>query len=250
MNERTKGSKGPTHILVYGMDGPWKVYFELPEGREDDALGLIKEFTDASERAAWYFHPNGEKGKGPHYHGLLVNYSKSDDTARLRIKKVLGLNGRTQEYAVSDKLSKKYGGGKMNMMLTPTYITYMSKGKFEPVMLKGYEKDEIDNLKTQWTEKEKRQEGKVETIFVKEKKEAKITQWEMARQVQGLYMEQHKEEFVGDGGFKIRLLIECAIKVLKEHKKLAHKRMVANLVQDVMAEVNHDEYIAQIYRMI
>lgn len=232
------------------MDGPWKVYFELPQGREADALGLIKEFTDASERAAWYFHPNGEKGKGPHYHGLLINYSKSDDTARLRIKKVLGLNGKSQQFAVSDKLPKKYGGGKMNEMLTPTYITYMSKGKFEPVMLKGYEKDEIENLKTQWENKVEKHEGKIETIFVEEKKEKKLTQWDLAREVQAMYMDEYQDKFVDDGGnFRVGNLVRCAIKVLKAHKKLAHKRMVANLVQDVMAEVNYEEYVNQVSRM-
>jgi len=232
------------------MDGPWKVYFECHEGKEQSCLDLIREFTEGSQRAAWYYHPSGEKGKGPHYHGLLINYNKSDDTARLRCK-ALGLDGRKQQFAVSDKLSKKYGGGKMNEVLTPTYITYMSKGKYEPVMLKGYEKDEIEKLKQQWVNIEKKNSGNVGTIFVKEEKSKGPTQWDLARETQSMYMDVYQKEFVEDGGaMRTDELVRCAIKVLKGHKKLAHKRMVANIVQDIMAETNVDDYVKQIFRMI
>lgn len=224
------------------MNGPWKVYFEQGTGYED-AMRLIQDISKFCTKTVWYFHPDGKEGKGPHFHGLIYDYKKTDETCRNTIKKALNLDGKKQEFAVSNKLPKKLGGGKMTELLTPTYITYMSKGKFDPVHLSGdYELSYIELLKTEWKEKDKKG---TELIFVEDKKKKEITQWALAQIALARYQEN-----VSVDNINVLALIKIVIQVLKENKKLAHKRAVANVVQDVLASVNADEYARQILSMV
>lgn len=224
------------------MDGPWKVYFEQGTGYEQ-AIQLIKELSKISSKAVWYFHPNGKQGKGPHFHGLIYDFKKTDETCRNTIKKALNLDGKKQEFAVSDKLPKKLGGGKMTDLLTPTYITYMSKGQFDPVHVYGdYELSYLELLKNEWKDKEVKG---TELVFVENTKKKEITQWTLSQLSLARY-----QETVGVDVINVYSLIKIVIQILKENKKLAHKRAVANIVQDVLAEVNTDEYARQILSMV
>jgi len=222
------------------MDGPWKVYFEQGAAY-DDALKFIQELGPLSSKSVWYFHPNGNEGKGPHFHGLIYDYKKTAETLRNTIKKKLNLEGGA--FAVSDKLPKKMGGKKMTDLLTPTYITYMSKGQFDPVFVNGdYELSYLELLKTEW--KDKKVNG-TQLIFVEDKKKTEITQWALAQMSLARYQEYH-----GVDDINVFALIKIVIMILKENKKLAHKRAVANIVQDVLATINVEEYSRQILSMV
>lgn len=224
------------------MNGPWKVYFEQGIGY-DESIQLIKDLSKLCTKSVWYYHPNGKEGKGPHFHGLMYNYRKTDETCRNTIKKALNLSGSKQQFAVSNKLPKKMGGGIMTEVLTPTYITYMSKGQFDPVYISGeYELAYIELLKSEWKEKETKE---TQLIFVEEKKKKEITQWALAQMSLTRYQSIH-----GGDNVNVLSLINIVIKVLKENKKLAHKRNVANIVQDVLADINTDEYARQILSMV
>lgn len=228
------------------MDGPWKIYFE--QGKSyDDAIKLITELSELSSKCVWYYHPNGKEGKGPHFHGLVFGYPKTDETCRNTIKKTLNLEG-AGTFAVSDKLPKKMGGKKMTELLTPTYITYMSKGIFDPVYVSSYENSYIELLKTYWIDNEVKNPN-IQNIFVEETKKKAITQWDMAQQVHTQILADNPDIEHGDN-IRVNVIIRKAIRILKENKKLAHKRAVTNLVQDVMADLNPELYIQQIERMI
>lgn len=228
------------------MNGPWKVYFEQKSNDDRKCRIVIEELSKHSTKAVWYFHPNGKQGKGPHFHGLIYDFNRTDETCRNYIKKTLNLDGLKQEFAVSNKLPKKMGGGIMTDLLTLTYITYMSKGQFDPYYYVGYESEYLQLLKLEWKDKEIKG---TELIFVEETKKKMITQWDMAQQVLTLTLADNPDISIGDN-ISVYKIVDHSITVLKENKKLAHKRAVANITQDVMATVNRDEYIKQIMRMI
>lgn len=231
------------------MNGPWKIYFE-EAGVPDTAVELIKRISRESSKSVWYRHPNGKRGKGPHYHGLVFDYAKSDDTCREWIKEALNIKG--SQLGVSNKLPKEMGGAKMTEELTPRYVTYMSKGKFEPVYKNGYDDMEIAVLRNQWVDYDNANandnasaNANVMVCYVEKDNKNKITQYVLARMVHSRYLDE-----VGVDNVEVGKLVKITIKVLKENKKLAHKRMVANIVQDVLADVNFEEYSRQIISML
>lgn len=227
------------------MDGPWKVFFE-EAGNPTASVELIKRISNECTKVIWYRHPDGKKGKGPHYHGLVFNFTKCADTCREWIKETLGLNG-AGHLGVSDKLPKDMGGKKMTEELTPGFITYMSKGKFDCVYSKAYDELEIATLKNKWIDyrKDDNANANVMVCYVEKEKKDKLTQYALARMAQSRYLDE-----VGPDNVEVNKLIKIVIKVLKENKKLAHKRMVVNIVQDVLADVNFEEYSRQILSMV
>lgn len=231
------------------MDGPWKIYFE-EAGDADASVRLIEKITAISSKAVWYRHPNGDKGKGPHYHGLVYDFSKRADTCREWIKEALHLDGTKQQFGVSDKLPKSLGGKKITDEVTPRYITYMTKGKFDVVNSKGYDEMELAVLRNAWVDyrganANASANANVMVIYQEKEKKDKITQYMLARMAHSRYVDE-----VGADDINVASLIKIVIRVLKEHKKLAYKRVVANICQDILADINFEEYTRQILSMV
>lgn len=82
------------------------------------------------EKVIVYEHPPDDEVKRLHIHGLCIGYKYKDDTLRKHFK------GK-YEYALTFK-NKKTGGP-----VDETYITYMSKGEYDPLYVKNFHDDEI-----------------------------------------------------------------------------------------------------------
>lgn len=211
------------------MNGPWKIYFET---KGKSYMEFVSQLSESVEKCIWYFHPNGEHGKGPHVHALIYDFPRIDDTMRGYIKKEFNLDGRKQEFAVSDNYEK---GEKMTHEKTEKYITYMSKGKFEPFFFKGYEKSEIEKLKEKWIDY-KKTENKIEknvimNIEVHKKVKLKITRFALAQQVLAMYTEAGlPEEWSRE---EDRELVKKCVQICNENQVLPHYRAVAEIAQAV-----------------
>lgn len=203
------------------MDGYWKVYFET-KGKPYEEF--VKELSKETSKCIWYYHPNGKAGKGPHVHGLVFNWRKSDDTLRNYLKKEFNLDGTKQEFAVSSTYKK---GTKMTELTVPGYISYMTKGKYNPIVMKDYEQDYIDKLKSEWVDPTVR----VNEVITLTKEKSKITEFDLQLEAEDLLWGPNDHDKL----ISKEDIYDTVIKVLKKHRKLAHYRRVANICQAIYA---------------
>lgn len=101
----------------------------------------LKDFFDRFEKAVVYQHDADESVSRTHVHALL-EMSVSTDTAKNWVTKSVGYRPKSDMWSFVSKLQKQ--------PVTMEYITYMTKGKLEPVMLKGYDKELCDKYKARW----------------------------------------------------------------------------------------------------
>lgn len=114
------------------------------------------------EKMLCYEHPDDPKNI--HCHFLLVGVRDSTDTLKRDYKlHGLELKGPGQ---VSFKLSFKLKDG-TNICITeatiPKYITYMSKGKYDPKYNKGYDPEILELYKKAWVDHPK--QSREESLF-------------------------------------------------------------------------------------
>lgn len=98
--------------------------------------------SENSERLIVYAHNDG--CERPHIHFLIENTTISTDTIKNWIKKDL----KTTVFPKSDWSFKQTFGE--NSPVDYGYITYMSKGKYEPIFVKGFTESEIKEYKDAW----------------------------------------------------------------------------------------------------
>ena len=93
--------------------------------------------------------------------------------------------------------------------------------------------------------------SKAITEIIIEKKTTRVTQYQIAELAQSVYMEEHKESFqIMNGSMCVRKLIRIVIKLLKQNKILAYKRLVANICQHIRASLDPDRFVEEIYSMV
>lgn len=98
--------------------------------------------SENSERLIVYAHNDG--CERPHIHFLIENTTISTDTIKNWIKKDL----KTTVFPKSDWSFKQTFGE--NSPVDYGYITYMSKGKYEPIFVKGFTESEIKEYRDAW----------------------------------------------------------------------------------------------------
>lgn len=222
------------------MEGYWKVYFC---SKGIDYLAFLEEISNDCDKALWYFHPGGKKDSNrPHIHGLVINYSKSDDTLRKKIKDNFPVDAKKQEFAISNSFSR---GVKMSELFYQKYITYMSKGIYDPVYNKGFTIQEVEVFKSLWIFPDEGTQPANIVIEPKEKVIKKLTLFQIARAAQCEYLAIYKEIDIN-----ISKLIYIVIRLLKENRILAHKMTVRNIIQDIIADLDAEEFVSAVYKMV
>lgn len=103
-------------------------------------------FFNSLDRVAVYEHSADEQVSRTHIHAL-VETSVSTDTLKNRIEQHIGFRPSRSDWAFSTQV------GKPKAPVEDKFITYMSKGKLDPVFIKGFTQDECDRYKALWIEK-------------------------------------------------------------------------------------------------
>jgi len=226
------------------MDGPWKVYFRLNEQPLEEAIRFINEETRT--KSIWYFHPNGVTA-GPHIHALIWDHEQTAETLRNKIKKRFNLVNKTH-YGISNKYER---GTLMTEETVPTYISYMSKGQYDPIFMKDYDNEYANERKREWKPPTTvRISGDLTVITKGEVKTKRITQFTIAREAQSIYVDKWTMEWIRDNGMEVRKLAKIVIELLKANGMLAHKRLVANIIQDIQADLSPTRFLDSIENMV
>lgn len=225
------------------MDGFWKAYFELNGKTLEETTTFLLRISEGTTRAVWFYHPSSKKGKAPHIHGLFENWNGGiDDTFRNKIKAFFLVKGK--QLGVSNNFDK---GKAMTKDNYHKYITYMSKGVYDPLVVYKWDKDEIDARKQMWVgENANDNANEVEIVKVK----SRISQYGIAQLAKAQYMEEYTESYIRDNGYESHKLVKIVIKVLKDNQRLAHKIQVRNIVQDIEAEIDPVRYVNDIVKML
>lgn len=145
--------------------------------------GWLKLTADRCSSVVAYEHSDNEKNI--HIHALLKDCSVSTDTLKNYVRKFIGSVPKTNwsfKEAISDDC-----------------ITYMSKGKLEPIFVKNYEESKITEYKLKWEVRESK--------IVKKKNENIISQYAMAMEIYDKLKEKYDrddvlKEMMENGGYR------------------------------------------------
>lgn len=224
------------------LSGYWKVYFET---KHLDYQPTLDWLTKESKGAIWYYHPGGKLNPDrPHIHGLLLDCQLTAEGIRKRLKKTFELTNKT-EFAISNTYER---GSKMSEFTYKGYITYMSKGIYNPLSpIKHFTEVDAEMAKLSWKELDKQTEEK-QTIVIepREKVMKKLTLYQSSREAEIRYLQR----FPDDEKLDHHKFIPVAVEVLHENKIQAHYRNVAQMYQDVLASQDMREYVRRVEKFI
>lgn len=140
--------------------------FRISASYADIGSTLLK-LIDLTEKVAIYEHPADEKVANTHIHGLLMTCSRKEDTLR-------------------EKFFKKHWKGKYQLATTykdqdnkiqpvnEGYVTYMSKGVYDPSFVKGFTPERILELKALWIDYSQVADPVVDTTAPEKKKKESV----------------------------------------------------------------------------
>lgn len=144
----------------------------------DEVKELVTDIEKISQQMVVYQHDSDEDVNRTHIHIYAYEVSLSEDTIRNRIKKV-----------IIEKLdwsfSKTYGKRPDIRRIDMGAISYGSKGKYDPVLVKGISDEIIKQKKTEGYDVKKDKltvkNGKI--VIIKGEQEKKKTDMEMIRDI-------------------------------------------------------------------
>lgn len=217
------------------MEGYWKAYVELNGKSMEYAKEVFERMAMESDRVVWYYHPKGRRGKGPHFHALLFNNKKGDDTFRSRLKEAFGVS--KSQYGVSDNYDR---GVKMNETTVRNYVKYMTKGEFEPFVNKGFDIEWLAECKREWKPDNVLQVGDLTVNVSGDVKKNRVTNRTIAIEAYGLYNERPNAiNEIKERVIDMIALMDIVAEVCKKYNKGRNYDNVAKICQDVLCDLNH-----------
>jgi len=112
-----------------------------------DVSGTVHVWALKCDKLVVYQHVGSETEK-VHVHLLLMSSSVSAE----RLKQLSGLIGSGNEFWSFKTKSKKTGP--LTDKTSGQYITYMTKGKYDPMYVKGYDSKVLVALKEAWVQRD------------------------------------------------------------------------------------------------
>jgi len=131
-----------------------------------DISGVCDLYKGVCTALVVYEHPNNSR-EGQHVHMLMMGCTKGSDTLKNYLKRLFG-----EFRAVDWSFKTSYKSNGETVPVSTDFISYMSKGKYDPVYLYGISADEIALYKAKGYDKNdlRFQDGK----FIKPVKESSV----------------------------------------------------------------------------
>lgn len=226
------------------MDGPWKVYFRINDQPIEETVKFLQ--STIKNKSLWYFHPNGAQA-GPHIHGILWDHDQTAETLRNKIKKFFHLDNKTH-YGISNKYDR---GQVMTEDSSHVYISYMTKGQFDPVYNVNYDDQYVNERKREWKQPTTiRISGDLEVITTGEVKKTRITQYSIAREAEEQYMEEEDPVKMAEEGLKLRKLERIVVNLFNKYKMKIPAKTCADVISDICARLAPNYYHSQVKRFL
>lgn len=190
-----------------------------------ELMPFFERLTAASVRLIAYEHTDGARA---HVHMYVDGASVGTDTMKNWVKKALGVTAfpKTDWVFATPKPDQ-----------TPdTFITYMSKGRYDPVIAKGFEPSQVNTLKGNWLDyaTQMRSHGPKKPV---------APQLKWADMLDIAEARLRKEQLHTDS---VSRVIDCAISVAKqvvyvENKALVGRHKFRDFVDTLVARVSDNE---------
>jgi len=156
--------------------------FRISVPYTDIGLTLLALF-DLTEYVAVYEHPADEKVRRTHIHGLLMNCERKEDTLREKFFK--------PHWKGQYQLATTYKNKDNEIVpVDEGYISYMSKGKYDPEYVKGFTKERLAELKAAWIDMPQVADPVVDTTAPEKKKKDSVCIYDILLRVRD---QCHKE---------------------------------------------------------
>lgn len=179
----------------------------------DVLIPIMSRIHACCEKVIVYEH--NEKSSNIHVHMYLVQCDKSTDTLKNYIRKVCDSSKGNQFW--SFKTAQDAG-----------CITYMSKGKLDPVDVKGFTQEEIDTYKSSWEDRSTQHEAQ------NDNKSKGPTQYDMAMEVFELVRYKISDLHT----FEIyRLCVRASIQVHHKYRKGFCEHSLKKVVQTAYTKI-------------
>lgn len=190
--------------------------------REYDSSGIthvIEPILVHSSKAIVYYH---DVSNNPHIHGYVEGYSKTPKWFRDCLKKAFSLTLKT-DYSC-------------NFNSDSNFISYMSKGKLDPIFNKGFSVDEIQLYKSKGYDKG--------TDIVKAPKvhDGPKTKWQM--------LQDMRDKIAKKEVWRIEDKLEVIIHVLRDNKQVIGEYKVKDYYDTLEMYDNECSFIMRMKKKI
>lgn len=203
------------------------------DGSYDETKEKLMKFAECCDKVVIYEHP-ATQDKMVHIHGLCFGYTKKEDTARNFLKTIT-----KKSYELKQKIRPRE---KNSPPVNEDYIIYMSKGKYEPVLLKGWSSEFILEQKAKGYDKLELEGGKLvikKGITKTDGKEQRKTRKEL---IDGIVSD------LGEDIFRLSTTEVC--RVIRTHlvrnSEVIGMYKVIDIYDSVMMYGNQDKWIDMI----
>lgn len=187
-----------------------------------DMSEVIDRMSEKSKLLVVYAH--NEECERPHIH-FLIDTDVSTDTIKNWIKKCLNV---TTFNKMDWSFKSTYGD---DVPVDNGYVTYMSKGKYDPLYVKGFTDSEIKELKTRWVAKQPKQR----MVQSKLKKDKDLTYSDIVKIVIGKLQ----------GNSNPELIVKTLNEVLIQYDKLVGRYKFRDMVDAIVARMDNVGWVGQ-----
>jgi hypothetical protein len=213
-----------------------------------DLSGMFLEWSKQCSSIWVYEHEADDKVSRTHCHLFIIGSERDADG----LKKLNSWKNLKIDKGNKGSSFKTYN--KINDLLNDgwySFLAYCSKGNLLPKYANGENVNEIaEKSLANWVDNVSTKANANVNVII-EKKSNRVTQYQIAELAQTIYMEEHKESFLlMNGSMCVRRLIRIVIRLLKQNRILAHKRLVANICQHIRASLDPDRFVEEIYSMV
>jgi len=214
----------------------------------NDISGLLIEWSEQCEQFWVYQHDADDKIATTHCHIFALNSKRDAEGLKKLVswKRMKFSGNKDSSFKSYNKIHDIEHQGWYD------YIKYMSKGNLDPVYYKGEHALEIaTESKSHW-ENNSQEQSPQEKPLIQDKKTKRVTQFDIARLAQSMYMEKYTEEVMGKSylEFNVAKLVKIVTSLLKCNRMTSNYRVVAGIIQDIQVELDPDRYLKKILSMV
>lgn len=224
--------------------------------RYDELSTMFIEWTKQCSQMWVYEHEADDKVSRTHCHILVIG-SERDAEGLKKLSSWIKCNIPKGNSGSSFKKYNKIHDFEHNGWFIS--LTYASKGCLQPKLAHGENADAIANASFAHWEDRESANANATTIAANANANAnanvckpkRITQYQIARLAQSAYMTEHTEQFMAsEGCMQVKKLVKIIVRLLKDNHMLAHKRIVAQIVSDIQADLNPDAFLRQVLSLV
>lgn len=213
----------------------------------EDVKEACRQVAEETSHLVIYQHDADEETARTHIHFYVV-WKASTDTLKNRFKQYIPQGSKGNSLWEFKTEYKDYDTKQLRKV-TPNCITYMSKGELDPVFVKGFTQEQIDEYKSHWVERPKKSSYQTKLQYIcketageaKKRKNDYIN--EMVTELSGhepVNLEYHADEAI----------VKAIIKVLNDNNVVFSRYTIRDYYDTICSRKYTDKFINSIIKFL